>query len=116
MCSTATRICIADKCGDVRGLLALRVARQRSNCERKAGQVMWQGRVKAGRRAKVLAQLHSPCELALGWRARPVPASREKQGALALVVRLEPGGVGCRLVREGMAEGYARMAGHVSVT
>jgi len=82
--------------GDIRSLLALRVARQRSNCEQKAGQVMWQGR---DRRAKVPAQ-HSPCELGLGWRARPPPASREKLGALALVVRLEPGGVGSRLVRE----------------
>ena len=51
---------------------------------------MRQGR---GWRAKVLAQ-HSPRELALGWSARPAPASREKLGALALVVRLEPGGVG----------------------
>ena len=56
---------------------------------------MWQGR---GSRAKVLAQ-HSPRELALGWSARPAPASREKLGTLALVVRLEPGGVGCKLVR-----------------
>ena len=38
------------------------------------------------------------------------PLLARNQGALALVVRLEPGGVGCRLVREGMAEGYARVA------
>eukprot|EP00966_Prymnesium_polylepis_P140717 3250066-Prymnesium_polylepis.1 len=92
MCSTATCTCIADKwrrswppCAPS-STSALKL--------RTEGRTDDEARLRQGRgwRAKVLAQ-HSPCELTLGWRARSVPASREKQGALALVVRLEPGGV-----------------------